>query len=128
MQNPGSKSALGLDANVASLLAYIPLCLIGLIMSIIIVVTDKTNKLARFHAFQSILVHVIFILLYVVLMVVAVGAAAAGSTALSLLTTLLYIGGFLAFWAYASSAWSKPFRDHMLKLPVIGNMADSWSN
>ena len=54
MQNmsPG-KSALGLDANVVAGLCYVPLCYLNLILSIITLVTDKTNKLARFHAFQS---------------------------------------------------------------------------
>ena len=42
MENSG-KSALGLDANVAAGLAYIPVCGINLIMSIIILVTDKTE-------------------------------------------------------------------------------------
>ena len=55
MQNPDGKSALGLDANVAAGLCYLPICGISLIMSIIILVTDKTNKLPRFHAFQSLL-------------------------------------------------------------------------
>jgi len=44
MQNmsPG-KSALGLDANVVAGLCYIPVCYLNLILSIITLVTDKTN-------------------------------------------------------------------------------------
>lgn len=41
MDNSG-KSALGLDANVAAGLAYLPICLVNLVMSIIIIATDKT--------------------------------------------------------------------------------------
>ena len=62
MENPSGKSALGLDPNVAAGLAYLPICGINLIMSIIILVTDKTNKLARFHAFQSLLLMAVPIL------------------------------------------------------------------
>lgn len=53
MQNSG-KTSIGLDANIAAMLCYIPLCFVNLIFSIILVVTEKTNKFVRFHAFQSI--------------------------------------------------------------------------
>ena len=69
MQNADGKSALGLDSNVAAGLAYVYPCGIGLIMSIIILVTDKTNKLARFHAFQSLLLLASTIPLVIVYMV-----------------------------------------------------------
>ncbi len=47
---------LGLDANVVamSVLCRQSCLLSRLNLSIIVLVTDKTNKLARFHAFQSI--------------------------------------------------------------------------
>ena len=67
-------SALGLDPNVAAGLAYIPICAVGLIMSIIIIVTDKTNKLARFHAFQSLLLAATWIVLYIAVVVVFPGS------------------------------------------------------
>ena len=60
MQNMQGKTALGLDANVGALLCYLGnlVCALGLIYSIVVIVTDKTNKLTRFHAFQSILLTV----------------------------------------------------------------------
>ena len=56
MENSG-KSALGLDANVAAGLCYVAnfVCYLGIVMAIIVLVTDKVNKLARFHAAQSLL-------------------------------------------------------------------------
>ena len=53
----GGKTALGLDANVGAGLCYLAnfVCYLGLIYSIIVLVTDKTNKLARFHAAQSLI-------------------------------------------------------------------------
>ncbi|MBK6748902.1 MAG: hypothetical protein IPG67_02525 [Acidobacteria bacterium] len=77
MQNTDGKSALGLDANVAAGLAYLPICGVNLIMSIIILVTDKSNKLARFSAFQSLLLIGVLIVGYVAgIAIVGVGAAA----------------------------------------------------
>lgn len=119
---------MGLDVNVASLLAYIPLCLVGLIISIIIIVTDKTNKSARFHAFQSLLVHGAFIVLYVVVMIVGIMSAAANSTMLALLTTLLYVVWLLGLLGICIFLMVKAYGGSMFKLPVIGDMADKWSN
>ena len=56
MENSG-KSALGLDANVVAGLCYVAnlVCYLGIVLAIITLVTDKVNKLARFHAAQSLL-------------------------------------------------------------------------
>ena len=127
MENSG-KSALGLDANVAAGLANIPVCGINLIMSIIILVTDKTNKLARFHAFQSLLLLGAFIVSYIVVFVIVGAAAAAQSGALTIVGSLLWfvvIIGFLVAWIVCCI---KGFMGQIFKLPVIGNMADNWSN
>jgi|GEM_PF-613595 uncharacterized membrane protein len=124
----GGKSALGLDVNVASLLAYIPFCLVGLIVSIIILVTDKTNKVARFHAFQSILIHAVFVVLYIVVMVVAGMGAAMNSTMLGLLTMLLYVGWIVGLLGLCIFAMVKAYGGNIFKYPVIGDMADKWSN
>jgi len=127
MDNSG-KSALGLDANVAAGLAYIPICAVGLIMSIIILVTDKTNKLARFHAFQSLLLMGTSIVLYIVAMVIVGAGAAANSSAIALLGSLLYFVIILAILAAVIFCCIKAFMGQIFKLPVIGNMADNWSN
>ena len=127
MDNSG-KSALGLDPNVAAGLAYIPVCAVGLIMSIIILVTDKTNKLARFHAFQSLLLMAASIVLYVIVMVVGFAAAAANSSLLGMLAGLLYFVVLLAILAAVIFCCIKAFTGQIFKLPVIGDMADKWSN
>jgi len=127
MDNSG-KSALGLDANVAAGLAWIWPCGVGLIMSIIILVTDKTNKLARFHAFQSLLTMGVAIVLYVGLMIVGVAAAAANSSALAMLAGLLYFVVLIGIAGAIIFCCIKAFMGQIFKLPVIGNMADNWSN
>ena len=88
MENPG-KSALGLDPNVAAGLAYLPLCFVDLVVSIIILATDKTNKFARFAAFQSLILIAIAIIGYVIGIVIVMAGAAANSGAISMLGGLV---------------------------------------
>lgn len=130
MQNMSGKSALGLDANVVAMLCYVAniCCYLGLILSIITVVTDKTNKLARFHAFQSILLSAVGIVLAIAVNILSVVAAAAHSSVISLgisgLFFLVGIGMLIAVIYTAIQAYS----GNLFKLPVIGDLADKWSN
>ena len=131
MENSG-KSALGLDPNVAAGLCYLPVCGINLIMSIIVIVTDKTNKLARFSAFQSILLLVGSIVLTVVYMV-GFGIALAIDSALGfpifmILVWLIVVVLGLGIFVGVIYAMIKAFMGQIVKLPIIGNMADNWSN
>jgi len=130
MDNTGGKTALGLDQNIGALLCYLGnlVCALGLIYSIIVIVTDKTNKLPRFHAFQSVLLSVVGVILAVVVNILAGIAVAANSgllaTVLGLLAFVVYIGLFIAVIFTAVKA----FQGQIFKLPVIGGMADNWSN
>ena len=134
MQNSG-KSAFDLDANVAAGLAYIPVCLVHLSISIAILVTDKTNKLPRFHAVQSLLLWaamiVGYIVAFVLAMVIMVIAGAANTPGLMILSFLVYV----VFMIYALAglimliiSCIKAFQGQIFKIPVIGGMADKWSN
>ena len=134
MENSG-KSAFGLDANVAAGLAYIPVCFCHLIVSIGIIATDKTNKLPRFHAFQSLLLSALIIVGYIVtfvlVMVIVLLAAAINMPALSFLSFFVYIIFLLfALCAFVGLVISciKAFQGQIFKLPIIGNMADNCSN
>lgn len=127
MENSG-KSALGLDPNVAAGLAYLPICAVNLIMSIIIIATDKTNKLARFAAFQSLLLIGFLIVGYVIGIVIVGVGAGANSTILSLLGFLVYLGAFLIFIIASIICCIQGFMGKTFKLPIIGGMADNWSN
>ena len=125
----GGKTALGLDLNVGALVCYLNICIpAGLIYSIIVLVTDKTNKLPRFHAFQSILLSAVGIVLYVIGMILTVMAAAMNSTILSLLVTLIYVVCGLGLLAAIIFSAVKAFQGSIFKLPVIGDLADKWSN
>jgi len=129
MQNlSGNKSALGLDANVAALLAYIPICLVGLVISIIIIATDKTNKLARFHAFQSLCLMAIAIVIYFILGVMIGAAAVSNSGGMASIASLLYLVVFLGILGAVILCMVKAYQGEIFKLPVIGDLADKWSN
>jgi uncharacterized membrane protein len=127
MENSG-KSALGLDTNVAAGLAYLPICLVNVIVSIIILATDKTNKLARFSAFQSLILVGIAVIGYILGMIVIFAGVAANSGILSMLGSLVYIAAFLIFLVCTVIGCIQGFMGKMFKLPVIGDMADKWSN
>lgn len=127
MDNSG-KSALGLDSNVAAGLAYLPVCFVGLIMSIIIIATDKTNKFARFAAFQSILLHATLIVGYILTMIIAVVGAAAQSTIISLFSLLVWLVVIIVPVIGLLIACVMGFMGKQFKLPVVGGMADNWSN
>jgi len=130
MQNTNGKTALGLDANVGALICYLGnlICALGLIYSIIVLVTDKTNKLTRFHAFQSILLTVVgFIIAFIFGTIFGV-AAAANSGILSGLGGLLYMIVALAVFVGMVYSAIKAYQGEIFKLPVIGDLADKWSN
>jgi uncharacterized membrane protein len=127
MDNSG-KSALGLDTNIAAGLAYLPICFVGLIMSIIIIATDKTNKVARFAAFQSVLLHATLIVGYILTMIVAFAGAAAQSTIIQLLSILVWLVVIIIPVIGLLIACIMAFMGKQFKLPVIGGMADNWSN
>ncbi|MCC7306282.1 MAG: DUF4870 domain-containing protein [Acidobacteria bacterium] len=134
MQNMSAgKTALGLDNNIGAMLCYLGnlVCLLGLIYSIIVLVTDKTNKLPRFHAMQSILLLVANLVIGIPLYVVIVVLALMGTTITSLLATLIWlvlmVVGLAIFVFFIISA-IKAYGGELYKVPVIGNFADKFSN
>ncbi len=133
MQNTSGKTALGLDLNIGALLCYVNVCLpIGLVYSIIVLVSDKENKLPRFHAFQSLLATALIVVLSILMQIVAViGAfvdAAIGVPILSLGSFLLFLLLILGVLIMIIIAAVKAFQGDAYKLPLIGGMADNWSN
>ena len=130
MQNmSGGKTALGLDTNVGAMLCYLPLCAISLIYSIIVLVTDKDNRAMRFHALQSLLLTAIYFVLVIALYAfIAVVAVVTRSGALASLMSLLVIVVVVAFLAAMIYGMVKGYQGQKFKFPVIGDMAEKWSN
>lgn len=128
------KSAFGLDQNVAAGLAYLPVCLVHFIVSIAILATDKTNKLTRFHAIQSLMISASIIVGYVVMFVLVfifVGIAAAlDAPAIMFMSVLVYIGFFayvLALFVMLIISMINAFQGKIWQVPLIGRFADKWS-
>jgi len=136
MQNMSSdKSSLGLDANVVAGLCYVGnlVCALGLILSIITVATEKTSKLARFHAFQSILVSATGFILGIVYWIAAFVCIMIDNAVVGFpLFTFLLIGLMLliglALFIGVVFAAIKAFQGQIFKLPIIGKFADQFSN
>jgi uncharacterized membrane protein len=131
MQNmSGGKTALGLDNNVGALICYLNICLpFGLIYSIIVLVTDKANKLPRFHAFQSLLLTAAsFVIIVSIEIFGGVITMVTRSTLLGGLIYLVVMLLALAVLAATIFCAIKAFQGQVFKLPVIGDMADKWSN
>src|SRR4051812_30851045 len=94
MQNPSAgKTALGLDLNIGAGICYVGnlVCALGLIYSIIVLVTDKTNKLPRFHAMQSILLGVANLVILIPGYLIAGALVLMGTTITSILGGLVWL-------------------------------------
>ncbi len=129
MSNYG-KSTFGLDANLVALLCYLLniVCYLGLILSILTVIQDKNNRLARFHAWQSILGIPFGIVLGIILGIgIGIAAAIDGAIGFPLFSAIVGILGFvvsLAFFIYIVMAAVKGYGGEEYKIPVIGNIAE----
>jgi uncharacterized membrane protein len=128
------KSALGLDGNVAAALGY-P---IGII-AIISLIMEKENRFVKFHALQSILLHVGFFVVAIAVWIIGVilaiagmaAAAATNSSALGGIVGMLFglvwlvmIVGYIGGLIYGAV---KAYGGAEFKLPIIGNMAEKWT-
>ncbi len=132
------KSALGLDGNVAAALGY-P---IG-IFAIIALIIEKENRFVKFHALQSLMLHVAFaavgvvlVVLFAIVVIVIAGAAASagGGTAAGtfsgvfvmisfLIGMAVMLGYVIALIISAVNAYS----GQKFMLPVLGGLADKWT-
>ena len=129
------KSALGLDGNLAAALGY-P---IGII-AIICLIMEKENRFVKFHALQSILLHVGFIVVAIAVWIIgivllvagAAASAASGSGAaggiVGMLFGLIWLVVIVAYIGGLIFAAVKAYGGNYFKLPVIGNMAEKFAN
>jgi uncharacterized membrane protein len=117
-----SRTKLGVEANVAGLLAYTPLCCIGLIFSVAILAVEKENKTVRFHGFQSLLLHGLAMVISGVFYVIAlVFTEVAG--VLGFLVTMLMGIVLLAFAGVMILLMMKAYNNEVFELPYLGEIA-----
>ena len=127
---PGGKTSLGLDSNVGAMLCYIAnfLCCLGVILSIVFLVTEKENRFVKFHALQALflvaaqIVVGIIVSMLGLLLNFAFDAAGLGFFSffivLGLRLILLLI--FVIIWLVAGI---KAYGGQWYKLPFIGDLA-----
>lgn len=107
-------AASGLTENVASALCY----LFGLVTGIIflLIAPYNQNKTVRFHAFQSIFLHVAFIVLWILLGFMGILTHGLGF----FLYPLLGLAAIIV-WLYMMYS---AYNGKKVKLPVIGDLAE----
>lgn len=126
----GGKTALGLENNIGALVCYLNICLpFGLVYSIIVLVTDKQNKLPRFHAINSLLLGLAALIIILPLEGISfvIGLALQSFIVSSLLGLVVIAVALAVLVAFIFSA-VKAYQGQIFKLPVIGDLADKWSN
>ena len=119
MQN--QKSALGLDGNVTALIGYI----VGII-ALVLIFIEKDNKFVRFHAFQAALYWAAAVVIYIILTFLLGFFAFFSSGIAYLLSLLISLFGLVVTGGMIFLA-IKSYQGEVIKLPVIGEMAEEWS-
>ncbi|MCB1671077.1 MAG: DUF4870 domain-containing protein [Gammaproteobacteria bacterium] len=106
-----SQKSLGVDENVAALLAYV----LGWISGLVVILMEKQNGFVRFHAMQSIITFGVITLLNVLFT--------------SFLVFLIFLVPLLNLLALV--LWIvlmvKAYQGERFALPVIGALAEEWS-
>jgi uncharacterized membrane protein len=117
--------AAGMTENMASALCYA----LGLITGIIFLVLTpyNQNRNIKFHAFQSIFMHLALIVCYVALTILSImlhGIPIVGALMGLLLSLALGLGSFL-LWLFMLF---KTYNGEKIMLPVIGEIAQKQAN
>ena len=110
---PAAASAPGLETNVASALCY----LFGLVTGIVflLIAPYNQNKTVRFHAFQSIFLHVGLIVIGIILSIFGIITHGLGLVLFPIFWLCVVV-----LWVYMM--WSA-YSNKMVKLPVVGDLA-----
>ena len=123
---PGAKSAMGIDGNVAGALAYIGP------FNIVFAIIEKENRFVRFNAFQSLFLGLSLLVadfvcigLGLILMLVL---AMAQMVELAAIAWMVFVFLMLALSMLAIAgivmAAVKAYQRKMFKLPLVGNWAE----
>jgi len=128
---PGGKTSfLNLNSNVGAMLCYIAnfLCCLGLVLSIIFLVTEKENRFVKFHAVQSLFLVGLEIVLGLILEILTVILRLALSIAdlgwiAGLLTWVFGVFLLFIFFILLVIGGIKAYGGQWFKLPIIGGFA-----
>ena len=130
-QSLNAQSSFGLSPNAAALVSYIWVP----VTSVLVLVTEKQNRLVRFHAWQSLffglsifaLTMILSVVIGVVMLVGGVVSPYAGIL-VSLVSLLVWLVSALAILGVWVMCLFKAYRGDMYKLPVVGNYAEKMAN
>jgi len=128
---PGGKTSfMNLDSNLGAMLCYILnfVCCLGLVLSIIFVITEKENRFVKFHAVQSLFLAALQIAVGLVIGILGlILSLALNAFDLAWLAWILILGLrfillliFLALWIMGGI---KAYGGQWYKLPIIGEFA-----
>jgi uncharacterized membrane protein len=123
---PGGKTSLGLDSNLGAMLCYIAniLCCLGIVLSVVFLITEKENRFVKFHALQSLFLFAIYAALAILVEIIglvlriAIGTILAGLTTWGLWCIVTLIVVILWIWAGIKANGGQWY-----KLPGIGDVA-----
>jgi uncharacterized membrane protein len=122
---PTPAASSGMSNNVAGLLCYLPVGGIGLIISIVFLFIEpyKNTRFVRFHALQSIFLHVAAIVIFIGLFIVG-GILGLITHGLGFLLTgiLAPLVGFGLF-VLVIICMVKAYGNQEFKVPVVGDFA-----
>ena len=128
---PGGKTSfMNLDSNLGAMLCYILnfVCCLGLVLSIVFVITEKENRFVKFHAVQSLFLAALQIAVGLVIGILGlILSLALNAFDLAWLAWILILGLrfillliFLALWIMGGI---KAYGGQWYKLPIIGEFA-----
>jgi len=124
---PGGTTGIGIDANLASMLCYLTMicCGLGIIVSLVFFIVEKTNRLLRFHALQGLLFGgvwvVVGIAFKILSMVLSIGDLDLGLIFWGLLLVRILVALFLLVLLILAAI--KAYQGQYYKLPIIGDIA-----
>ena len=128
---PGGKTSfMSLDSNAGAMLCYILnfVCCLGLVLSIVFVITEKENRFVKFHAVQSLFLAALQIACGIVIGILGlIVTMVLNMIHMELLGYLLILGFrfvlfaiFLVLWIMAGI---KAYGGQWYKLPIVGEFA-----
>jgi uncharacterized membrane protein len=119
-QSPGATQSSGMDPKLAGLLAYLVPPITGIIFFLI----EKSNRVVRWHAAQSIVFGIAWIVLWIALTVLSMVLSAIipiiGTIIGFLVTFVVFIGGVI-LWIVCLI---KGYSGQMWRMPVVAPYAD----
>ena len=125
---PGGKTSVGIDANLASMLCYLTMicCGLGIIISLVFFIIEKTNRLLRFHAMQALLFGGVWIVVGVAFRILSallsIGDLDLGLViSWGLLLVRILVALFLLIFLILAAI--KAYQGQYYKLPIIGDIA-----